>query len=255
MKERFFIRIVVCALVLAVRGVHAGSSVEQAMTEAQYLFDHRYIDSTYTATAWRLLRSTRWLAPEQERGLALWSQVSLEMGDDSRSNADKEHYYRVAEQAAETLRTLYPQDPAGHFWWAAAHGERMLVQGIPEAMVSLPAVVREMEYTIQLDSGFVFPYAVLGVLYRDLPVVAGGSYARSRLYFDTGLRHAPNFTLLDLELARLDAKEGRYSDARARLEDVLACRDPLYEAAYFLNDKPEADSMLAVLSSSRAGRS
>lgn len=255
MSERYFVRVVTGAVMLAAQGVFAGSGIEQAMAEAQYLFDHRHVDSTYTASARRLAAAAHSLAPDNERGLALWSQVNVEMGDDSRSNADREYYYRLAEQGAETLRTRYPWDPAGHFWWAAAHGERMLVVGIPEAMIALPSVVREMEHTLQLDSGFVFPYAVLGVLYRDLPVVAGGSYARSRLYFETGLRHAPTFTLLDLELARLDAKEGRYSDARARLEDVLACRDPLYEAAYFLNDKPEADSMLAALSNSRARRS
>ncbi len=244
MNERLRIRMVVCAAALAARAVLAGSGIEQATAQAQYLFDHRYMDSTYTATAWRVLAAARPLAPQDERGLALWSQVSVEMGDDSRSNADKEYYYRIAEQAAETLRTLYPWDPAGHFWWAAAHGERMLVQGIPQAMIALPSVVREMERTLQLDSGFVFPYAVLGVLYRELPAIVGGSDERSRRYFETGLRHAPNFTLLELELARLNAKEGRYSEARAGLEDVLSAKNPLYEAAYVLNDRPVADSLL-----------
>jgi len=227
------------------------SGIEKTTAEAQYLFDHRYIDSTYCATAWRLLGAARRLAPKDERGLALWSQVCLEMGDDSHANADKEHYYGLAEQAAETLRTLYPWDPAGHFWWAAAHGERMLVQGIPQALIALPAVVREMELTLQLDSGFVFPYAVLGVLYRELPAIVGGSDERSRRYFETGLRHAPNFTLLELELARLNAKEGRYSEARAGLENVLSAKDPLYEAAYVLNDRPMADSLLARISGLR----
>lgn len=233
----------------------AAGVVDKTMARAQYLFDHRHVDTTYTDSAWYLAAAVHSLAPDNEQGLALWSQVNVEMGDDSRSNADREYYYRLAEKGAETLRTRYPLDPAGHFWWAAAHGERMLVQGIPEAMIALPSVVREMEHTLQLDSAFVFPYAVLGVLYRELPAVAGGSYARSRLYFETGLRHAPNFTLLDVELARLDARQRRYADARALLEDVLLCKDPLYEAAYFLNDKPEADSMLAAVRTPKAGRS
>lgn len=243
----FFLNVAVCVEVMLALGAPAVTGIEKATAEAQYLFDNRYLDSTYTAKAWRLLGASRSLAPEDERAMALWCQVCLELGDDSQSNANKDHYYGLAEQAAETLRTRYPWDPAGHFWWAAAHGERMLVQGIPQAMLALPAVIREMELTLQLDSGFAFPYAVLGVLYRDLPAVVGGSYERSRSYFETGIRHAPNFTLLELELARLDAKEGRYSEARAGLENVLWTQNPLYESAYILNDRPEADSMLAAI--------
>ncbi|HTW92516.1 MAG TPA: hypothetical protein VMH22_12520 [bacterium] len=245
----------VFALLLAAGIARAGNVVDNTMAHAQYMFDHRYVDSAYTDSAWYLAAAVHSLAPDNEKGLSLWAQVNVEMGDDSRTNVEREHYYRLAELGAETLRTRFPEDPAGHFWWAAAHGERMLVQGIPEAMLALPAVVREMERTVELDSSFVFPYAVLGMLYRDLPLVAGGSYVRSRLYFETGLRHAPNFTLLGVELARLDAKEGRYSEARTRLQDVLECKSPLYEAAYLLNDKPEADSMLAALHRPRSERS
>ncbi len=150
-------------LMLAVAATHGGV-VEKTLAQAQYLFDHRYADSTYTDSAWRLAAAVHGLAPDNEQGLALWAQINVEMGDDSPSNVDKRYYYGLAEQGAETLRARYPQDPAGHFWWAAAHGERMLVQGIPEALIALPSVVREMERTLQLDSAFVLPYAVLGVL-------------------------------------------------------------------------------------------
>jgi ribosomal protein S27AE len=170
--------------------------------------------------------------------------VNVELGDDSPQKAEQEHYYRIAEAAADTLRATCPNSAAGHFWWAAAHGDRTLAQGIPEALLAVPAVIREMERAIDLDPGFPLPYVVLGMLYRDIPAVAGGDWSRSRRYFETGLEQAPNLTLLRLELARLDIREGMYGDARNQLDVLLSTEHPYFESAFVLNDRPEAESLL-----------
>jgi hypothetical protein len=219
---------------------NSGSATERA----QYLFDHRHLFSGYTSAAWQVLADYRPTAPLDQSALALWCEVNVELGDDSRGKADKENYYRAAETAAETLCTFYPNDPAGHFWRAAAHGDYALAQSIPEALLALPSVMRGMERAIALDSNFVLPYAILGIVYRELPSVAGGDWTRSRRYFETGLGHAPSFTLLRLELARLDIREGLYGDARAQLDRLISTTRPYYEAAFVLNDRPAAESLL-----------
>jgi len=220
------------------------ASTGGATERAQYFFDHRHLVPGFTLLAWSTLAVFRPTAPVDESALALWCQVNVELGDDSPQKADKEHYYRLAVAAAETLRTIYPDDAAGHFWWAAAHGDYALAQGIPEALLALPSVVHEMEHAVALDSSFPLPYAILGIVYRELPSVAGGDWARSKRYFEAGLGRAPDFTLLRLELARLDIKEGLYGSARDQLDRLLGTEHPYFESAFVLNDRPAAESLL-----------
>jgi hypothetical protein len=218
-RARFFLALLVAAVTVAMAG---GNAVQRA----RYLFDHRHLDSTYTLRAWQILADHRLTAPLDTAALVLWCAVNVELGDDSPLKSEQEHYYRIAEAAADTLRATCPNSAAGHFWWAAAHGDRTLAQGIPEALLAVPAVIREMERAIDLDPGFPLPYVVLGMLYRDIPAVAGGDWSRSRRYFETGLEQAPNLTLLRLELARLDIREGMYGDARNQLDVLLSTEHP-----------------------------
>jgi hypothetical protein len=237
-RARFGTVLITASVTLATAG---GTAVQHA----QYLFDHRYLDSTYTLRAWQLLAEYRSIVPQDTAAIALWCAVNVELGDDSPRKPEQERYYGIAEAAADTFRTIGPSDAAAHFWWAAAHGDRALAQGIPEAMLAAPSVIREMERAIVLNPVFPLPYAVLGMLYRDLPLVAGGNWSRSRHYFEAGLRQAPNLTLLRLELARLDIREGMYDDARNQLDVLLGTEHPYFEAAFVLNDRPEAEGLLA----------
>jgi hypothetical protein len=234
-------RVLLAFAAATVAAVWAG---ETAVQHARYLFNNRQFVSGYTLQAWQILANYRASAPSDTAALALWCQVNAELGDDSPQKAEQEYYYRIAEAAADTLRTEYPNSAAGHFWWAAAHGDRALLEGIPEALLAMPSVMREMERAIALDPGFPLPYVVLGDLYRDMPTLAGGDCARSRRYFEDGLGRAPNLTLLRLELARLDIKEGLYGEARDQLDSLLNTQHPYFAAAFVLNDRPEAESLL-----------
>ena len=218
-----------------------------AVERARYFFDQRYLVPAYTQAAWLTLADYRSAAPRDTAALALWCEVNVELGDDSQQKAEKERYYGIAETAADSLRALCPSSASGCFWWAAARGDYALAQGIPEAMIVLPSVIHEMEHALALDSGFVLPYAILGIVFRELPSVTGGDWIRSRRYFETGLRQSPDFTLLRLELARLDIKEGLYGQARNELDRLLSTQQPYMRAAFVLNDRPAAESLLAQL--------
>jgi len=233
---------IVVLLALAVVGAAAE---DNAVQRARYLFDHRHLEPWYEAEAWRILADYRAIFPLDAEAIDLWCQVSEDLGDNTADRAKKEYYYRVAEAAADTLRSEFPSIAAGHFWWAAAHGKRALARGRAAAILTAPTVIGEFKRAIALDPGFPLPYAVLGVLYRDLPLLAGGSRARSRSYLMAGLEQAPNLTLLRLELARLDMQERRYTDARRQLEMILSTERPYFEAAFVVNDRPLAESLLA----------
>ena len=220
-------------------------SFEAVLQKGEDFFSRRYLDSTYTDSAYQLLAAARPQYPDDEHGLALWSQVGIEMGDDAIRNADKIAYYTIAQHAAETLKMINSDNPAGHFWWASAYGMVGLTQGTLNALFRVPAVKNELKMTLELDSNFVLAYAILGILYRELPAVVGGDFAVSRYYFETGLARDSTFTLLRLELARLEIKEGHWAAAHQQLEELLATEKPRYQAAFVMNDQPEALKLLA----------
>jgi Tetratricopeptide repeat len=220
-------------------------SFETILQKGEDYFSRRYLNSTYTDSAYQLLAAARPKYPDDEHGLALWSQVGIEMGDDAILNADKIAYYTIAQHAAETLKMINSDNPAGHFWWASAYGMVGLTEGTLNALFRVPAVKNELKMTLELDSNFVLAYAILGILYRELPAVVVGDFAVSRYYFETGLARDSTFTLLRLELARLEIKEGQWEAARQQLEELLATEKPRYQAAFVMNDRPEALKLLA----------
>jgi hypothetical protein len=234
-------------LLLALIAVFAvtAATAETAVERARYFFNHRHLAPGHELEARRILADYRFSLPLDTAALALWCQVNEDLGDGAHDKAEKDRYYRVAEVAADTLRTMFPDNATGHFWWAAAHGNRALARGIAAAVIAAPSVISELKRAITLDPSFPLPYAVLGVLYRDLPGVAGGSRARARSYLVAGLKQAPNLTLLRLELARLDAMERKYGDAREQLKTILRTERPYFETAFVVNDRPQAESLLA----------
>jgi hypothetical protein len=82
-------------------------------------------------------------------------------------------------------------------------------------------------------------------LYRELPTYLGGDLAISRNYIENGLGRDSSFTLLRLELANLETKEEHWAAARQQLIELLATEKPRYEAAFIMNDRPEALKVLA----------
>jgi hypothetical protein len=224
------------------------------VSQADYLFHNRHLDTSYFSSALTILAQARTLAPDNETGMALQAAMDIEMGDSATSSEDKFRYYREAECCADTLRSLDSLNPAGHFWWAAACGSTALARGNIYALAALPAVLREFHHSLAVDSSFAVAYGLLGVIYRELPAAIGGDLAKARWYFETGITIDPNLTLLHLELARLEVREHQWAAARAQLSDVMTTDNPSDPAVYFLNDRPEAQKLLDEIRDKQAGR-
>jgi tetratricopeptide (TPR) repeat protein len=237
--------IVIAALALIIGAATLqAENIDSVNDEVEYLFTHTHIKRSYSDSALKLLAAARPGDPTNERALALWCQLNQDLGDNTSDKGEKLHIYGRVLAAAETLRTLDSMNPDGHFWWAVTYGDIGMAEGLVQSIGRLSPVKHELVRTIELDSNYAFAYAILAMLYRDLPGIGGGSLSKSRAYFDEGIARAPNFTLLRLELAKLDIKEGRWTDARDQLNQLLACQDPVNIAAFFINDKPKAESLL-----------
>jgi hypothetical protein len=146
---------------------------EMALQKAEYLFNYCYQDSAYTDSAYQLLAAARPEYPDNESGLAIWAQVNIEMGDIAKRTAEKIAYYTIAQFTAETLKLINPESPAGHFWWAVAYDSAGLAEGTLIVFFRVQTIRRKLDLTLELDSNFVFAYAILGIFYRELPAYLG----------------------------------------------------------------------------------
>ena len=127
-----------------------------------------------------------------------------------------------------------------HCWWAVARGRVGQTRGVMNSLFMVPGLKRELARALELDPENRTAYDALGVMYYELPGIAGGDLNKSEDYLKKGIDIAPNYTLLRLDLAKVYMREKRWDDAREQLEAVLNETEGDPPADYFEDDRPEA---------------
>jgi tetratricopeptide (TPR) repeat protein len=137
---------------------------------------------------------------------------------------EKTRGFERAIQHAERAVALRPNGVEGHFWLGGSWGKYAETKGGLKAWRLTKKVRSEMETVLKLrpdyEDGAAF--LALGELDRRLPGLFGGSKKRARSYLEQGVRTAPDNLELKLQLAILDADEGRREEARRLLQEILA---------------------------------
>jgi tetratricopeptide (TPR) repeat protein len=232
-------------LLAAVAIALAGNGVDSLCDRAEWLLFHRHLDSGYLDSAHGLLARGRALAPRNERCLYLWSRIHVQAGDDAKGRDRKLECYARSRAIADTLRNLNDRNPDGHLWWGVAQGRIGQTRGVLNSLFMVPSLRKAFNRALELDPGRVTAYDALGVLHYELPGFAGGSLARAEDYLRKGLALDPNYTVIRLDLATVLVKQKRRAEARTELNRLLATRDPTYPADFELDDKPNAQALLA----------
>lgn len=82
-------------------------------------------------------------------------------------NDSAEVWYEEALEYAESLLDRYPDRAESHFWLALAQGSLVPFRSVREKLNIGKFVIRHAQKAIELDSTFVPPYVLLGILYRE----------------------------------------------------------------------------------------
>jgi tetratricopeptide (TPR) repeat protein len=230
--------------VLLVAGLAAAADVDSMCVRAQWLLFNRHLAPDNLRAAYDLMQQARALAPNHEQTLYLWSRIHFQYGDDATTGRDKIRWYERAKAICETLKTVNDANALGHLWWANAYGRIGQVRGVMRSLFMVPTLKKEFGRALQLAPDNPTCYDALGVLYYELPGIAGGSLSKSEDHLIRGLTLDPNYTVLRLDLAKTYIKAGRRDDARAQLRLVLATSCPTIPADFALDDRPEAEELL-----------
>lgn len=182
------------------------------------------------AALWRLARSFRW------RG---------DIADDEREKlADYKEMERWAKKAIEAD----PNSVGGHLMLGIAYGRIGETQGVMKSLSLISPIKSEMNAVLAQEPQNDLAHHVLGVLYRKVPGLMGGSIKKSIEALEAAVQSNPNSTTHYLELAKSCLEKGKKDQAKGALERLLAISAPS-DRVQSKNDRIEAQELLADLQS------
>lgn len=235
-------RLVLC-LTLAT-ALAAAADVDTLTNQAAWLLFNRHLGANYLDSATNLLQGLRQQNPDNERIAYLWSRLHITLGDKAKTKSEKAELFTRAQTIAESLIKLDDSNANGHCWWAVARGRVGQTRGVMNSLFVVPELKRELNRALELDSNSKTAYDVYGVMYYELPGIAGGDLNKSEEYLKKGIDIAPNYTLLRLDLAKVHMREKRWDDAREQLNALLATEEPDFPADFYEDNRPDAVKLL-----------
>jgi tetratricopeptide (TPR) repeat protein len=124
---------------------------------------------------------------------------------------------------AQRAILLQPNSAEGHFWLAANYGGKAQLVGALKALSTVKKIRKEMQTVVTLNDAYENgnAYLALGEIDRELPGVMGGNKKRALLYYEQGLKVAPENLDLKVALSKAYKDAGRKDEARRLLEEVV----------------------------------
>jgi len=223
------------------------ATADTGCARARYFLLNRHLaPASLDSCAAALARAHR-SGPENEARLALRAQLLVTMGELAPNRATRMDRYSAARAAADSLRTVSGQNPAGHVWWAAAQGRILQMRGVAAAALGAAEIRRANERALALDPDCALASYALGRLCEELPGMLGGGPKRAEAWYRRGVASDPNYTIIRLALAQALARQGRRDEARREIERMLAVSNSTNPAETALSDRPAAQALLGQL--------
>ncbi len=166
------------------------------------------------------------------------------LGDYEKSDKVKLKAYEQGRAEAQKLIKLAPDRWDGWFWWSANAGRMGQLKGIISSLFLLGSLEDHLFKAQKLAPRSTLVLTGLGLMYRQLPWIAGGSKKKSEEYMKKALAIDPHFSFARLELAITFLEEGKKAEAEEELNRLLNEKDPVWKAHYLLWERPKAEALL-----------
>lgn len=136
---------------------------------------------------------------------------------------ERDKAFRDGIEAGKSAVQLQNEKPDGHFWLGANYGGAAHHSSVL-GLASVADIRNEMETVLRLNEGYQdgSAYMVLGLVYLNAPVIAGGDPQKAVELMEKGLRFGEPNAFLHLHLAEAYVKVGRDDDARKQINGILS---------------------------------
>lgn len=234
-------KVLICVLLV----IPALWAIDERLETADYYYLNHHMSPTYLTEARNLCENVLEDNPSSWRALWRLARLYVSFGD-NRSDADaKISRYEKARDYAERAKALNDNGCECHFWYGVALGRIGQTRGVLNSLSLAGPVKRAFERALELNPRFTPAMDGLAIWYLEVPAVAGGDINKSIEYLKRGISIDPNYSLLYVDLAKVYIKRGNYSAARENLNKCLAVTNPTNPADFYLDDKPDAQRLLA----------
>ncbi len=186
------------------------------------------IDPLQVEALWKLSRSLQW------------------QGDRANTKAEKLRLYNAAERHAKSAVSLDERDVEAQLMLGIAYGQIAETQGAIQSIFLVSPIKKAMQAVLKEEPENDVAHHVLGVLYRKLPGLLGGSLEKSIAHFSQAIQGNPLRTRHYLELAKSLDEADKKAEAIKNLEKLLEIKKP-ENPPQSLYDRKEAAALLSEL--------
>ncbi len=220
-----------------------GIEFDSILIRADRLYENRHLDSNYIVDYKRIIDSL--LVVDSTNSEAIWrlGRYYYERGVNSKGKNERLAHLSSARRFFEKSIALNESCEA-HFFLGATLGRIGQTRGKMKSLFLVKPIKQSFTRSLELNPRYVRALAGLGSLFDQLPSIAGGDQASAVDYLKKAIEIDSNYTYPYIALARIFIARGARTDARVLLEKALKIKSPTFPADFFLEDRPEALSLL-----------
>lgn len=241
----YFLALLICAI--GSEKAIGGPEPNPLLEDGDRLFETRD-EGDHADRAMALYKKAAETGPKNEAALWRLSRSYRWRGDLAGASDEKLAAYKESQRWAEKAIEADPQSVGGHLMLGIAYGRIGETQGVMKSLSLISPIKGEMNLVLSRDPQNDTAHHVLGVLYRKVPGLMGGSTKKSIELLETAVRINPANTSHLLELAQSYIEKGSEDRAREALKTLLAIPNPADRVQSKI-DRAEAEKLLAGLPS------
>lgn len=164
------------------------------------------------------------------------------LGD--REKAKKEALWEKGMEYGRRAVEVSPAGKEGRFYYMANMGALARERGALQSVWKFRKIRKELERTLEIDPDYAPALVAKAQYLTELPGVLGGSEEEAARLYERALRVDPDYGIARYYLAELEARRGRYEQALALIEKILAPPQTVCIANWAAIDRPWAEKLL-----------
>ncbi|MCL4479647.1 MAG: hypothetical protein M1381_11235 [Deltaproteobacteria bacterium] len=166
------------------------------------------------------------------------------LGEFHNNDSKRLGYYEQGEKEADMLIKIAPDRWDGWFWWSANAGRISQLKGVLSSIFLFGSFKKHIFTAQKLAPNSPLVLDGLGVMYRQLPWIAGGDKHKSEAYLKKALAIDPHITIARLDLSITLLEMDKKAEAIKELNKIVNEKHPAWAAHYLKWDKPKAEALL-----------
>ncbi|MCW4043722.1 MAG: hypothetical protein NWE90_08385 [Candidatus Bathyarchaeota archaeon] len=148
-------------------------TVQEKLDKANYMYENRHEEESYLDESKLLIEEVLREEPGNEETLRQLARLYYTLGDKTTDKNERLTLYEKGQEIAEKLIKINDNNPEGHFWLSVNLGRVGQVRGVMKSLSLVPAIRKEFEKALELNSEHTGSMDGLAVLYYELPGLFG----------------------------------------------------------------------------------